>query len=110
MTNCQNKYCRIYHILSHSSSMQAAERQHRIAEFLQVVEFAALEEIAAKVEASVSTVRRDLTILEATGSVRRTHGGARVTTPRSDEFAFTARDTHQLAEKESLGKACADLI
>lgn len=90
--------------------MQAAERQHRIAEYLQAVEFAALEEIAAKVDASVSTVRRDLTILEATGTVRRTHGGARVTAPRSDEFTFSARDTHQLSEKEAMGRACADLI
>ena len=90
--------------------MQAAERQHRIAEYLQAVEFAALEEIATKVEASVSTVRRDLTVLEATGTIRRTHGGARVTTLRSDEFAFSSRDTHQLSEKEAMGRACADLI
>jgi DeoR family fructose operon transcriptional repressor len=90
--------------------MQAEERQHKIAEYLQTVEFAGLEEIARKVDASISTVRRDLTVLEAGGGIRRTHGGARVTTPRSDEFAFTARDTHQLAEKEALGKACADLI
>jgi DeoR/GlpR family transcriptional regulator of sugar metabolism len=90
--------------------MQAAERQHKIAEYLQVVEFAALEEIARQVDASVSTVRRDLTVLEATGGVRRTHGGARVTMPRSDEFTFAARDTNQLAEKEAIGKACAELI
>ena len=90
--------------------MQAAERQHKIAEYLQVVEFAGLEEIAKRVDASVSTIRRDLTVLEATGGIRRTHGGARVTAPKSDEFIFTARDTHQLAEKEAMGKACAELI
>ena len=90
--------------------MQAAERQHKIAEYLQVVEFAGLEEIAKQVEASVSTVRRDLTVLEAAGNIRRTHGGARVTAPKSDEFTFSARDTHQLAEKEAIGKACAELI
>lgn len=90
--------------------MQAAERQHKIAEYLQAVEFAGLEDIAKQVEASVSTVRRDLTVLEASGSIRRTHGGARITTPKSDEFTFSARDTHQLAEKEAIGKACAELI
>jgi DeoR family fructose operon transcriptional repressor len=90
--------------------MQAAERQHRIAEYLQAVEFAGLEEIAKQVDASVSTVRRDLTILELGGAIRRTHGGARITTPRSDEFAFSTRDTHQLSEKEAIGKACAELI
>src|SRR5437899_247092 len=90
--------------------MPPEERQHRIAEFLQRVEFAALEDIARQVEASLSTVRRDLTVTEASGSFPRTHGGARIVIPRSDEFTFSARDTHQLAEKEAIGKACAELI
>jgi DeoR family transcriptional regulator, fructose operon transcriptional repressor len=90
--------------------MQPEERQHRIAEYVQKVEFASLEEIASQVDASVSTIRRDLTALEGTGVLRRTHGGARITTPKTDEFAFSARDTHQLAEKESIGRACAGLI
>jgi DeoR/GlpR family transcriptional regulator of sugar metabolism len=90
--------------------MHPEERQHRISEFLQKVEFASLEEIARHVEASISTIRRDVSLLEITGSVRRTHGGARVVVPRSDEFAFSARDTHQLAEKEAIGRACAELI
>ena len=79
-------------------------------EYLQKVEFASLEEMSQQVDASVSTVRRDLTALEAAGNMRRTHGGARIVTPRSDEFAFSARDTHQLAEKEAIGRACAELI
>jgi len=90
--------------------MQPEERQHRISEYLQDVEFASLEEIASKVEASVSTVRRDLTLLEAGGALRRTHGGARIVTPRSDEFTFSARDTHQLSEKEAIGRCCAELV
>ncbi len=90
--------------------MTADERKHRIETFLQEVEFASLEELANHVGASVSTVRRDLTALEASGGVKRTHGGARVITPQTDEFTFSARDTHQLAEKESIGKACAELV
>ena len=90
--------------------MQAEERQHRIGEFLQKVEFASLEEIAHQVDASTSTVRRDLTLLETGGLVRRTHGGARIVAPRTDEFAFSTRDTHQLTEKEAIGKSCAELI
>ncbi len=90
--------------------MQPEARQHRIAEYLQKVEFAGLEEIAKQVEASVSTVRRDLSVLEAGGAIQRTHGGARVVTPRTDEFTFTARDTHQLTEKEAIGIACASLV
>lgn len=90
--------------------MQAEERQKRIESYLQQAEFASLEELAKQVGASVSTVRRDVTALEAGGMVRRTHGGARIITPKSDEFSFSLRDTHQLAEKEAIGKACAELI
>lgn len=90
--------------------MQAEERQQRIEQYLQQVEFSSLDELAEQVEASHSTVRRDLAVLEAGGSVRRTHGGARIVTPRSDEFIFSVRDTHQVAEKEAMGRACAELI
>jgi len=90
--------------------MQPEERQHRISEYLQKAEFASLEEIAKHVDASVSTVRRDLTLLETSGNVRRTHGGARVVIPRSDEFTFSSRDTRQLVEKEAIGRACAELV
>lgn len=90
--------------------MTAEERQKRIEIYLQQVEFASLEELARHVSASVSTVRRDLTLLEVSGSLKRTHGGARVIAPPSDEFLFSARDTHQLTEKEVIGKACAQLI
>lgn len=90
--------------------MTAEERKHRIETYLQRVEFASLEELSRHVNASISTVRRDLTTLEAAGNLRRTHGGARLVTPKTDEFAFTARDTHQVSEKEAIGKACAALI
>lgn len=90
--------------------MKAEARQIRIAEYLQKVEFASLEELVEIVNASQSTVRRDLAVLEAAGGVRRTHGGARLVNPRTDEFTFTIRDTHQLVEKEAIGAACAGLI
>ena len=96
--------------MSYSVQMHPEARQHRIAEYLQEVEFASLEEIAKRVGVSPSTVRRDLTVLEAAGALQRTHGGARVSVPRSDEFVFSVRDTRQLAEKEAIGRACAALI
>ena len=90
--------------------MQAEERQKRIEEYLCRVEFASLEELAQQVGASSSTVRRDLSLLEAGGNIRRTHGGARLVNPRSEEFIFSRRDTVQLAEKESIGEVAAGLI
>ncbi|MSU47950.1 MAG: DeoR/GlpR transcriptional regulator [Opitutus sp.] len=91
--------------------MHPEERQAKIEAYLQKAEFASLEELAQHVGASISTVRRDLAALEAGKTVRRTHGGARtLQSPKSDEFVFNVRDTHQVGEKESLGKACAALI
>ncbi len=91
--------------------MQPEERQAKIEAYLQKAEFASLEELALHVEVSVSTVRRDVAALESGRMVRRTHGGARsLQAPKSDEFVFNIRDTHQVAEKDSLGEACAALI
>src|SRR5688500_19472501 len=97
---CQHFSCIIYQNLPLFMPVQLEERQSRIEQYLQRVEFASLEELAREVGVSVSTVRRDLTLLETTGAVKRTHGGARLANPRSDEFMFAARNTHQLAEKE----------
>jgi DeoR/GlpR family transcriptional regulator of sugar metabolism len=90
--------------------MKAEERQKRIEEYLQKAEFASLEELARHVDTSISTVRRDVTALETAGNVRRTHGGARLINPQSNEFVFSLRDTLQLPEKEAIGLACANLI
>jgi DeoR family transcriptional regulator, fructose operon transcriptional repressor len=90
--------------------MLAEERQRRIEGYLQQAEFASLDELARHLDVSTSTIRRDLTVLEGAGNVRRTHGGARLVAPKSDEFAFASRDSHELAEKEAIGRLCASLI
>jgi DeoR family transcriptional regulator, fructose operon transcriptional repressor len=90
--------------------MLAEERQAKIEQYIVNAEFASLDELSEKVDVSVSTVRRDLAALESKGVLRRTHGGARLSNPRSDEFTFASRDTRQLAEKEVIGRACAAMI
>lgn len=91
--------------------MQSEERQSKLESYLLKAEFASLEELARHVGASISTVRRDLSILEKSNIVRRTHGGARtLQAPKSDEFVFNIRDTHQITEKDAIGEACAALI
>ena len=62
--------------------MQAEERQRRIEEYLHQMEFASLDELSERVDASTSTVRRDLQVLEGKGALKRTHGGARLLNPR----------------------------
>ena len=77
---------------------------------LQKAEFASLDEIAQQVDASVSTVRRDVTIWRHREPCGAPMAARAIVVPRSDEFTFSARDTHQLAEKEAIGRACAELI
>jgi DeoR/GlpR family transcriptional regulator of sugar metabolism len=90
--------------------MHPEERQAKVEAYLQKAEFASLEELAQQVGVSVSTVRRDVAALETNKVVRRTHGGARTLHPKTDEFVFNVRDTHQVGEKEAIGEACAALI
>src|SRR5438034_702067 len=108
LPSCQRFRCIIFQMIPQlARTMQLEERQSRIEAYLQKVEFASLEELAQCVEASVSTVRRDVAALEANGIIRRTHGGARLIQQlKSDEFVFNVRDTHQVAEKEAIGAAC----
>ncbi len=90
--------------------MRPEERRKQIEAYLQKVEFASLEELAHHVGASRSTIRRDLALLEAAGLIRRTYGGARILNPKSDEFAFVARDGRQVAEKEAIAKQVVKLL
>lgn len=90
--------------------MSAEERRLRIGNYLQKVEFASLDELADHVNVSVSTVRRDLSALEYQGNVKRTHGGARVASSRSEESSFFHRGFNEENEKERIGISCANLI
>jgi DeoR family transcriptional regulator, fructose operon transcriptional repressor len=86
------------------------ERRARITEHLRRAEFASLEDLVRQVEASVSTVRRDLLALEQSGEIRRTHGGARLAAPKVEEFAFHRRNTENVSAKDRIGATCAGLI
>ncbi len=90
--------------------MRAEERQKWIEQYLAKVEFASLDELAKHVSASPSTVRRDLNLLEGSGHIRRTHGGACLINLRPDDYIFTQRETVQLTEKEEIARSCASLI
>ena len=55
--------------------MQDLERQNNILNYLKANRTATVEFLAKTFYASPSTIRRDLTMLEKTGMVHRTHGG-----------------------------------
>ena len=92
--------------------MHPEARQIAIETFLQKMEYASLEDLAAQTGASVSTVRRDLSVLESRGLVRRTHGGARLQKESAREFdlGWIGSGAKRSAEKDRIADECARLV
>jgi len=71
---------------------------------------ASVAELSEMLSVSEVTIRKDLAILEAEGSLLRTHGGA-VTSGRSRaELAFEVRERLQRNEKALIGAEAAKLV
>ncbi|KNX39287.1 DeoR/GlpR family DNA-binding transcription regulator [Luteipulveratus halotolerans] len=87
---------------------QAAALQH-----LRTHGLTAVEDLAARLESSASTIRRDLAELERAGRVVRVHGGA--TVPEGDTTAdepvpFARVATHELRAKQAIARRAARLV
>jgi DeoR/GlpR family transcriptional regulator of sugar metabolism len=67
-------------------------------------------ELAIQLDVSTETVRRDLTVLEEHGLVRRTHGGAYPTDGAGFETTMTYRSGHRVPEKRRIAAAAADKL
>lgn len=85
-------------------------RRGRLRELVQERGFAALGELAASLEVSESTVRRDLEQLETEGVARRTHGGAFWTGNSDTMSVFQTRRDDSWPAKVAIGAAAAALI
>jgi DeoR family fructose operon transcriptional repressor len=83
----------------------AEQRQQRIAEQARLAGRVDVAALAAELEVTAETVRRDLTALERQGVLRRVHGGAIPFERLGFEPGLAARDTVRRAEKERIAKA-----
>jgi DeoR family transcriptional regulator, fructose operon transcriptional repressor len=91
--------------------MKAAERQLRIRQMFQAREFVDLETLRRELDASESSVRRDLDILEDAGALRRVYGGAlAVQTTPGRAFDFAAESARLSGEKDRIARLTAGLI
>lgn len=90
--------------------MKSPARLRRIGELLGQHEFVDLATLARELDASESTVRRDLDQLEAKGVLKRTHGGAMAVEHQTEEYNFLVRDTRQADEKDLIGRVAAGLV
>ncbi len=87
----------------------AAERQEKIAALIATRGRIHLDELASVFEVSQPTLRKDLSILERQGLVKRTHGGA-ISTRAPAERDLMSRFVQNAEAKRMIGRACSDLV
>ncbi|MBA2396652.1 MAG: DeoR/GlpR transcriptional regulator [Ktedonobacteraceae bacterium] len=88
------------------------ERRQQIMSLLEVEQRVTVPELSQQFAVSEVTIRKDLAWLEAQGLVRRTHGGAILSTPGASpgEMSIDVREQLQHAEKERIGEAAARYV
>ena len=91
--------------------MKAAERQLRIRQMLETRDFIDSETLGRELDASESSVRRDLDVLEAEGVLKRVYGGAvSVQSPPSRAFDYAVESVRLSDEKSRIARLTAGLI
>ena len=92
--------------------MLAEERFALILDLLTEKRTATVQELCEALNASESTIRRDLTELDRQGRLNKVHGGA--TLPNSqflaDEPTMAAKESLAVSQKQSIAEAAAALI
>lgn len=90
--------------------MRSAERQLRLQQLFTKDEFMNLSDLCKRLNASRSSVRRDLLELERQGLLRRVHGGAILLNSRDDSLDFRKLSSSHREEKVRIGKVAATLV
>ena len=83
--------------------MKAAGRQLRIKELLDSREFVDLEFLCRELNASESSIRRDLSILEEAGRLKRVYGGATAIDQRGSDLDFEWQSRRMAEENQRWG-------
>jgi DeoR family fructose operon transcriptional repressor len=86
------------------------ERRQRVLDLVSQKGFASLTDLARELEASESTIRRDLDFWDKQGIVRRTHGGAVYLVDGQGLPPLEERTSRQIAEKQAIARAAAARI
>lgn len=89
--------------------LMPVQRRDRIVAFLRTHGVVTLQQLAQALDASISTLRRDLDALEAEGVLDRTHGGALLRQQQYSTFEPDAAAAAELSprEKRAIGRAAA---
>lgn len=86
------------------------ERQQRILELARKERVVRVSQLSEALNVSEATIRRDLDLLDETGFLQRTHGGAVVANQASPEPPVIQRMHENTQAKERIGRAAAQLI
>jgi DeoR family fructose operon transcriptional repressor len=90
--------------------MKAAGRHLRIRGLLESQEFIDLTTLCHELDASESSVRRDLIALEKEGALKRVYGGAMSAETRDRDLDFDWQSARMAEEKKRIGAAAAGLV
>lgn len=84
--------------------MLPLERQNKILEILSERKSATVDELCAALYSSGATIRRDLTVMENAGLLRRTHGGAVYMDGSSRDYPLMMRENENMMAKALMAK------
>ena len=90
--------------------MLTKERQQQILSYLSQHNTVTVQELSARLYASASTIRRDLSELEEQGILKRVHGGAVLTAGSTLDTPAQLRKTQQLAEKVKIAELASRFL
>lgn len=90
--------------------MLSNERHRQIISYLEQKNTVTVPELTDILYASSSTIRRDLSELEAQGFVKRIHGGAVLTAGSTFDTPASLRRTQQLAEKQRIAELASQFL
>lgn len=94
-----------------SSPMLPAERQQHIIEILREEFSVRSTRFSELLKVSQMTIRRDLDVLERSGMVERTHGGAVFRQERvAGKFHYKSSDMENLKEKQQIARKASAMI
>ena len=90
--------------------LSAAERRSQIAQLVLEKGRVLVADLVGQFQVTETSIRRDLTLLEAGHRVKRVHGGAIATTQAPPEQPILQRQNEQTEEKARIGRAAAALV
>jgi DeoR/GlpR family transcriptional regulator of sugar metabolism len=87
-----------------------SDKEMAVLDYIDLHQFAAVEELSSQLKISLSTVRRILDRLEQRNRVVRYHGGATIVNDHQRQTALSTRYDANRNEKESIARAAAGMI